>query len=736
MQETLKILMLEDSAVDAEIVQRLLKKETRPFIFRLSGNKSSFLQELASFQPDLVLADNALPQFSAIEALQIVQQQLPHIPFILVTGTVSEEFAAGIIKKGADDYVLKDRLARLPAAIDAALRHRAIEKEKTDAAKRLGESEEKYRTLVEHAFDGIIIYTLDGTILDCNHSTCNYLGYTQEELKKLNVAALFFKEDLSQRPLYFESLKAGQATIDHRRLKRKDGTHIDMEIGTKMMPDGRLMAIGRDITERKKAAEQQALFASIVNSSDDAIISKTTTGLITSWNPGAASLFGYSAEEAIGRPISIIVPPERMEEENSILHKIKEGEYVQHLETQRTKKDGARVFVSLTVSPVKNSRGLITGSSKIARDITQRKEAEELLRKSYEEKKTLSVRMAAILNTLPANIALLDDKGFIVDVNDAWRQSGNNNGFIGSNQSIGENYIEISRTSPGESAKDGRLVANGIKDVIDNKRKEFVFEYPCHSPGVKRWFRMIATQLEGKELAGAVVMHIDISELRRLEEERLKSKVEEQKKITRAMLLGQENERSQLGQELHDNISQLLAAIRMKLSFHLAKSKAKPPILADCINNLQEAVAETRNLSHRMLMPRFKENSFIDTLKELAHNYSLQQRKVQLEAVGFPEENIAPVILETLYRIAQEQLNNIEKHSKASLVTVSIHADRHQANMIIKDNGIGFDRKKKRPGIGLTNISNRAESFNGAVKIVSEPGKGCSLLVNIPITEK
>ena len=736
MQESLKILMLEDSAVDAEIVQRLLKKESRPFAFRLSVNKTSFMEALTDFQPDLVLADNALPQFSAIEALQIVQQQLPHIPFILVTGTVSEEFAAGIIKKGADDYVLKDRLARLPAAIDAALRHRAIEKEKTDAAKRLGESEEKYRTLVEHAFDGIIIYTLNGTILDCNHSTCNYLGYTQDELKKLNVTALFFKEELMQRPLYFDSLKAGHATIDHRRLRRKDGTHIEMEIGTKMMPDGRLMAIGRDITERKKAAEQRALFASIVNSSDDAIISKTTSGMITSWNPGAETLFGYSAEEAIGRPISIIIPQERMQEEIAILDKIKKGEYVQHLETQRTRKNGTKVFVSLTVSPVKNSKGIITGSSKIARDITQRKQAEALLRESFEEKKTLSIRMAAILNTLPANIALLDDKGIIVDVNDAWRQFGDSNGFIGHNHTIGENYIDISKKSLGESGKDGRLVANGIKDVIDNKQKEFIFEYTCHSPSVKRWFRMITTQLEGKELAGAVVMHIDISELRKLEEERLKSKIEEQKKITRAMLLGQENERSQLGQELHDNISQLLAAIRMKLSFYLAKNKTKPSILSDCINNLQEAVTETRNLSHRMLMPRFKENSFIDTLKELAHNYSLERRKVQLEAAGFPEKNIAPVILETLYRIAQEQLNNIEKHSKASLATISVFADGEHASMVIKDNGIGFDRKKKKSGIGLTNISNRAESFNGAVKIISEPGKGCSLLVNIPVSEK
>ena len=113
----------------------------------------------------------------------------------MVTGTVSEEFAAGMIKKGADDYILKDRLARLPAAIEAALKHRETEKEKTDAARRLKESEEKYRTLVEHAFDGIIIYSIDGTIQDCNHSTCAYIGYTIEELKQLNINRFFYKEN-------------------------------------------------------------------------------------------------------------------------------------------------------------------------------------------------------------------------------------------------------------------------------------------------------------------------------------------------------------------------------------------------------------------------------------------------------------------------------------------------------------------------------------------------------------
>lgn len=979
--------MLEDSSTDAEIVQRLLKKEDQSFQFRLSVNKASFLKELQEFQPDLVLADNALPQFNATEALQIVQQQLPHTPFIMVTGTVSEEFAAAIIKKGADDYVLKDRLARLPTAIAAARKHRSNEKEKNAAAQRLQQSEEKYRTLVEHAFDGIIIYTIDGAILDCNHSTCNYLGFTQEELKQMNVVSLFFKEDLVHRPLYFETLKAGHSTIDYRRLRRKDGTDIEMEIGTKMMPDGRLMAVGRDITERKKAAEQQALFASIVNSSDDAILSTTKEGIVTSWNRGAELLFNYTANEMMGHNISIIVPPEYAQQDYLVHTKAIGGEYVPPFETQRRKKNGSLVHISLSASPVKNNRGGIMGVSKIARDITERKESEQkiiqseanlkaifdnsvegfiltdteglvkafnnraaiyifhlftkkietgssifeftaegrmayfkqvfaavlrgetikydrsyvdtagkttwiafaftpvkedaeisgvcitadditdkknaeqqrefdknnldalinnttdlmwsvdrdgrlitfnkaceelveqltgkklkpgadlfalsfsqevrnryqryykraftgeafteqshntepfeywaensfypiyeggavigtacfsrditarkmaegLVRKSFEEKHALAVRMAAILNTLPANIALLNDKGDIIDVNDPWKNFADDNGYNGNSYGIGDNYIAIAATAAGEWSKEGPAVAKGIKDVIEAKTKDFIFEYPCHSPKVKRWFRMIATPLRDKELAGAVVMHIDISELRKLEQERLKSKMNEQKKITRAMLQGQENERNQLGQELHDNISQLLAAIRMKLSFHLAKSKTKAPLLTDCIANLEEAVAETRNLSHRMLMPRFKESSFTDTIKELAKNYTNPQRKVQVDARGFAEKDIAAPVLETLYRIAQEQLHNIEKHAKADAVNIALGSTRVQTSLLIEDNGVGFDSKKKKTGVGLTNIMNRAESFNGQIKINTEPGKGCRLLVEIPLRQK
>jgi len=135
----------------------------------------------------------------------------------------------------------------------------------------------------------------------------------------------------------------------------------------------------RDITERKQAEEARYLHAAIVDSTDDAIVSKNLEGVILSWNSGARRFFGFTEAEAVGRPITIIIPDELHEEENEILRKIKKGEHVEHYETVRIKKGGERLNVSLTISPLRDWNGKIIGASKIARDITERKRFEESL---------------------------------------------------------------------------------------------------------------------------------------------------------------------------------------------------------------------------------------------------------------------------------------------------------------------------------------------------------------------
>ena len=249
----LKILMLEDSDADAEMIQRQLKKTALHCEFRVMMTSEAYQLALKEFQPDIILSDNAMPQFSASEALTILQQLNLHIPFILVTGTVSEEFAAGIIKAGADDYLLKDRLTRLPAAIEAALKQKQTEKENKDAATQLKQNEEKYRSMMERVTDGFVALNKDWYYTYVNKKAGEILNRKPEELIGKNIWAEF--PEGMDKPFY----KGYHKALDEQRYIHFEEYYqpFNLWLDSHIYPSPEGVSIYfSDITEKKEAEQK------------------------------------------------------------------------------------------------------------------------------------------------------------------------------------------------------------------------------------------------------------------------------------------------------------------------------------------------------------------------------------------------------------------------------------------------------------------------------------------------
>ncbi len=259
--------------------------------------------------------------------------------------------------------------------------------DRKEAEERTRQSEIRFQALVENEYSITTLMNEKFETVYRSPSSETILGFSHEERITIAPDELTHPDEKEYHRAKMQEVLASPGKPIHLtiRSKHKNGNYRWLEgVSVNKLGDPSVQGIVsnfRDITERKEFEEQQALFASIINSSDDAILSKTMEGIITSWNAGAERLFGYAANEVIGKNVSILIPPDRINEEPKIIESIKKGEHVKHYETERLRKNGSHVFISLTVSPIKDKTGKIIGASKIARDITEKKEAEKKILK-------------------------------------------------------------------------------------------------------------------------------------------------------------------------------------------------------------------------------------------------------------------------------------------------------------------------------------------------------------------
>jgi PAS domain S-box-containing protein len=276
------------------------------------------------------------------------------------------------------------------------------------------ERAERLGLLLSLSYEPMLVWPLNGPIEFWNTGAERLYGFAPEEAIGHSSHALLQTKFPLEFNEWIKQLQNERYWSGELRHVCKDGREVIVESRQQLLSDGTIIEVNRDVTERKqieadlRQTEQQLRFlASIVQFSDDAIVSKNLDGIITSWNEGAERIFGYTAEEAVGRPITIIIPQDRQDEERTILTRIRRGERTEHFETVRQHKRGSLIWVSLTISPVKNAEGKIVGASKIARDITEQKRTSDqiatLAREAEHRSKNLLANVQAMVNLSQAD---------------------------------------------------------------------------------------------------------------------------------------------------------------------------------------------------------------------------------------------------------------------------------------------------------------------------------------------
>ncbi len=290
--------------------------------------------------------------------------------------------------------------------------------ERKQAEDQLRKSEERHRALVENISDGLVLIDKAWNVVYQSPSVERIVGFTIADRKEKKAIDFVHPDD---RELFREHYRKahnspGMPVQGQYRTRHKGGYYIWIEVFIVNLLHnkavGSYVVVYRDVSERHKFEEQQLLMSSIVNSSDDAIISKTMDGIVTSWNEGAEKTLGFAPNDIIGKSIGLIIPAELHQEEEEVLSRIREGKSLDHVETRRMKKDGTLIDVSLTISPIRDSTGKVVGASKILRDITESKRSEAQLRQQNEKLSEVAFLQSHIvrgpLTTILGLIDLID----------------------------------------------------------------------------------------------------------------------------------------------------------------------------------------------------------------------------------------------------------------------------------------------------------------------------------------
>ena len=793
---SLSIFIVDDHKAVRKSIGVLLSKRPGWSICGEARDGVEAVEKAKQLRPDVVIMDVSMPRMDGIAATRIIRQQLPDSDVIIVSQNDPLLMQKAVAEAGAKAFVEKSKMPQdLVRTIEGLAKSAAESRggEPSDfstnasiAAGKVSATERARKLRAETALERdqmrellmqapAAIGLLSGpehrwTFVNPEYIRItgrkgpeDFLGKTLlESLPELDGQPFFEPLDTAYRTGVRHVATGAKAILNRAASGQDEEAYFNFVYQPVRNLEGKVDGIlvhavevsnqVLQVREREERERASGLLAAIVDSSDDAIVSKTLGGIISSWNKSAEKLFGYTRDEAVGRHITLIVPEDRWSEETNILERLRRGERIDHFETVRRRKDGSLVELSLTISPVKDASGRIIGASKVARDITERRRVERAL-----------AERARLLDLSNDAILVRDEAGRIT----YWNQSAFELYGYSSEEAMGRVAQDLLQTSFPEPLerileqlrRDNRWAGELIHRRKDGSQIVVASRWALDRDDLGNWKSVLETNndvtrqkenhkalRESEERLRTLSNSLEAQVRERTEElERRNAEIlqqsEQLRELSNRLLRTQDDERRHIARELHDSAGQLVAALGMNLA-GMAQQAKKNPALAEALEDTQNLVQqlnrEIRTTSYLLHPPLLDENGLSQAI--LWYIQGLMERGgLNIDFDISEDFGRLPADLElAIFRVVQESLTNIHRHSGSKTAKIRLSHTNGTILLEIQDQGKGISAEKladlraQRSGVGITGIRERIRQFKGEMDIQSN-GSGATIVVRLPM---
>ncbi len=719
----IKILIIEDNEGDVILLTEVLYSSGLNLDnLVVVNNLAKAFTVIAENTIDLVLLDLTLPDSFGLDSFNKLQEFRPSIPIIILTGMADTNLALDAINSGAQDYLLKGEIGE--KLLNKTILY-SIERKRISESLRL--SNERYDLIARATNDMVWDWDVEHNHVYRNPESWTKVfgGDSSSEIYSIDAwQARIHPDDL-------ESVKSGVAKVITNpaidkfeieyRVRDGNGTYMHIsDRGYVIRNDEgralRLIGAMQNVTDKKRVQDELKRLSFIAKETLNSVIITDLDGKITWVNQAFSNITGYSPEEARGKvPGDLLQGPET----NPIMkrfmrQKIKRIEAFE-CDILNYNKSGRKYWIRIQCQPQFDETGKVVNFFAIQTDITKEKEALDMVRSSEEKYRNL-------FNNNPSSIFIWNPEDLsILEVNDA---AISEYGYS-RDEFLLMRVADLSVKNANEEIRD--LAVNLL--VNKNYTYNAVWQHETKS-GASRYMDITFQSIDYYGQKASLAIVTNITEQVELEMKLSSERLIRQQEITAAVITAQEQEREELGKELHDNINQILATTRLYIEYAQTNESRREELLKDAKGFIMSAVNEIRNLSKTLSPPSLGEIGLGMALEELFDSIrTINKYEFHSELTDLDEDVIPEQLKLTIFRIIQEQLNNIIKHAKAKTVWVKIKMHNQRLLISVKDDGKGFNVIEKSKGVGLKNISSRAGLHNGTMQMQSEPGKGCELKV-------